>query len=80
MDKNSFLGPTGNFPDGKLDSSDEGEIRFTVFIRDLNNIVIDFGDTPLSWISLHPSLALQLSEILQNKANYCLDAINSKAN
>lgn len=44
------LGSTGNFPDGKLDSSDEGELKIAMGIFD-NTLIIDFGK-PTSWIGL----------------------------
>ena len=44
------LGSTGNFPNGKIDSSDEGELKIAMGIYE-NTLIIDFGG-PTSWIGL----------------------------
>ena len=44
------LGATGNFPDGKIDPNDEGEIRFAMTISD-GKLIINFGK-PIVWVGL----------------------------
>ena len=43
-----ILGATGEFPRGKLNPDDEGEIRLAITHR-RNDIIIDFGK-PVHWI------------------------------
>lgn len=61
------VGATGNFPEGKLDETDEGEIGFGIATYN-NEIIISFGEKPISWIGLTKEQALGLAEYLHNKA------------
>lgn len=58
------LGATGEFPDGRLGSNDEGEIRFGV-AADKGQVVLNFGK-PVAWIASPPeyvrALAMSLLE------------------
>lgn len=69
------LGPTGRFPKGKLDSTDEGELRFAVAHRD-GKVIVDFG-SPVVWIGLDASDARQLAEILLRHAALAEGGIES---
>jgi hypothetical protein len=60
------IGSTSKFPQGKLKSDDEGELRMAIFEKE-GNIVIDFGKD-LSWIGFGKKEAIELGELLINKA------------
>jgi hypothetical protein len=67
------VGPTGKFPDGKINDNDDGELRFSVGIdRQAKNVVIDFG-IPIKWLALPKKTTLELSKLLADKANYLED-------
>jgi hypothetical protein len=61
------LGPTGEYPDGKLHSSDEGELTMAVGIVN-DRIVLELG-TSVKWVGLAPSDARALADLLLEKAN-----------
>lgn len=68
MKKPLKLGATGRFPEGKLNSDDEGELRFEVAFDPLNGIVrIDFGK-PVTWLGLSPETAIAFAELLLKAA------------
>jgi FKBP-type peptidyl-prolyl cis-trans isomerase 2 len=56
------LGPTGQFPHGKLTEHDEGEIAFAVLVKD-GKVVIDFNH-PVHWLGMTPEQAIKLGELL----------------
>ena len=60
------LGPTGDFPEGKLNANDEGEIQIAVGHSD-GNVVIDFGK-PVAWIGVGPDQADQLADVIRTHA------------
>jgi|GEM_PF-1990436 len=60
------IGPTGNFPQGKLTAKDEGEYKFMVAtIKD--KVVINFGRS-IAWIAMNRNEALDLARILKKRA------------
>ncbi len=59
------LGPTGRFPQGKLNEKDQGELRLAVGTKD-GHVIIDFG-TPLSWVALSKEEVIGFIEVLQRK-------------
>ena len=61
------VGPTGQFPRGKLTEQDRGEIGIRVAAVN-GTVVIDFGK-PTSWIGFPPSDARKLAESLVKFAN-----------
>lgn len=64
-----MIGATGNFPDGKVDPSDEGELIFRISIQ--NGLVqFDFGK-PVAWLSMAPADARQVASRLVELANEC---------
>lgn len=66
--KDFKLGATGNFPRGKADAHDEGEIRLAMAADRANGIVrIDFG-TPVAWIGLPVKEAREFAALLLKKA------------
>ncbi len=51
-------GPTGEFPDGKINFDDEGEIVIACGSYE-GNVVIEFG-SPIKWIVMSPDQAREL--------------------
>lgn len=60
------LGATGNFPQGKLTPTDEGEIKLAVGIKD-KKVILDFG-TSVTWIGFSAEQALDLANSLIERA------------
>jgi hypothetical protein len=61
------FGPTGQFPEGKLTSNDEGQIAFGVAIYH-GKVIVNFG-TPIASLGLSPQEARQLALVLRQRAN-----------
>jgi hypothetical protein len=60
------VGPTGKFPRGKLNSTDEGEL--VVAVSSMKDMVrIDFG-TPVAWVCLPPDQAIEFASAVVAKA------------
>lgn len=64
--RKSAMGSTGNFPEGKLIPSDEGEIIFGIGAKD-GKVVLEFA-TPVVWFGMQPEQAVSLAESLLEKA------------
>lgn len=60
------LGATGLFPQGKLQSDDEGEIRLAVGQKD-GKVVIDFGK-PVAWLGFDAEQAESIADLLRRHA------------
>ena len=60
------LGATGEFPEGKLTDSDEGEIKLAVGASQ-GKVVIDFG-TQVTWIGFTPKQARELAESIRKQS------------
>ena len=60
------FGPTGEFPEGRLNKSDEGAIKIGVGVRD-GQVFIEFG-SPVRWLAFGPDMAEQLAASLLLKA------------
>ena len=60
------VGPTGQFPDGKMSKHDEGEIAFAVGHPN-GKVVIDFG-SPVAWVGMEPQQAVALAQTLLSHA------------
>lgn len=66
LKKKLNLGATGSFPEGKLDASDEGELRLAV--SSSNGLVrIDFGK-PTAWVAFPANQAKELAALLMQHA------------
>lgn len=65
--KNLKLGPTGQFPRGKIHDSDEGETRIAVGHKE-GNVILDFGK-PVVWLGFPPAQALELARTIQQHAH-----------
>jgi hypothetical protein len=58
------FGATGEFPQGKLDDTDEGALRMGVAYDRLNGVVrVQFGK-PVAWLGLPPPEARRLAQML----------------
>jgi len=62
------FGPTGKFPDGKLDPSDEGELAIGIATDKKNGVIrIHFGK-PIAWFALKKDEAMRLSKWIAERA------------
>lgn len=61
------VGPTGEYPQGKLDSEDKGAINIAVGIRE-GKVCMTFG-TPVEWIGFGATEALELANVLRKRAD-----------
>lgn len=62
-------GPTGKFPDGKLDETNEGELEVHMAADlDQNVVLINFGK-PIAWLGLPRGMALSMAESLREHAD-----------
>ena len=62
------LGATGNFPDGKIHESDEGELAMAIATDPKKKVVIvEFGKA-VKWMGLDKSSALEFGRLLIKKA------------
>lgn len=62
------LGATNNYPLGKMNEEDEGEIRIAIAADHQNDkVLINFGK-PISWIGLTAEQAIDISDNLRDKA------------
>lgn len=59
---NNTLGPTGKFPQGKLNAQDDGELQLGV-ANDGRKVILSFG-VPVKWIGLDPQGAADLASAL----------------
>jgi hypothetical protein len=57
-----FIGPMGEFPDGKL-NSDDGELNVGIG-RSGNNVYIEFG-TMVRWVAFPPEIAENIAGSLR---------------
>lgn len=62
------FGATGEFPQGKLNDSDEGALRLGIAYDKLDGIVrIEFGK-PVAWLGLPPPQAIEFAKAILKKA------------
>jgi hypothetical protein len=67
VNENSF-GATGEFPNGKLDESDQGALQFGIAADYENKVVIlNFG-TPVAWMGIPPDTARLIATSLLRSA------------
>lgn len=62
------LGATGRFPHGKLNPHDKGELLGSVVIEG-KQVRLNFGNVPVTWVSLPPDTARHLAMLLLDKAD-----------
>lgn len=63
------LGATGEFPRGKFNKDDQGELAIAVYVKD-KTIIIEFGKE-ISWIGMGADMADRLAETIKQKVNLC---------
>jgi len=61
------IGPTGQFPDGKIRPDDGGELQVGITVQD-GNVIIGFG-TFISWVAIDKEKALAFAELIIQNAN-----------
>jgi hypothetical protein len=61
------FGPTGDFPLGKLNDTDEGGLAFRVR-HEKNRVILDFGKST-RWLGLDKATALELANRIRTRAN-----------
>ncbi len=66
LSKQLGLGPTGHHPEGKLNDSDNGELKLAVTVNN-GRVMLIFG-TPVTWLILPPQQARDLAAILLKQA------------
>ncbi len=59
-------GPTGKFPDGKLNENDKGELTLTIGQKN-GKVIVDFGIS-VAWIGFTPDQAFSIALALAEKA------------
>lgn len=68
--KDFRLGPTKQFPRGKIHQSDEGGIQISVGHNE-GNVILQFGK-PIAWLGFPPEQALELARTIQQHAHAAL--------
>lgn len=61
------LGATGNYPQGMLTNTDEGELKMGI-AHTSEKVIINFG-TPVEWIGFDPEQAREIARLLIEHAN-----------
>jgi len=56
------IGPTGRFPEGKINEHDEGELRIGI-PTDGEKVVVSFG-VPVLWLAMTGDQAIELGDAL----------------
>ena len=65
---NKQPGPTGEFPNGRLNNYDDGELAIGVTADKENNVLIIDFNKEIGWLGLKPEEAYDLSRLLFQKA------------
>lgn len=60
------VGPTGEFPDGKMRDDDDGELRIAIGTH-RGNVVFELG-AGTKWFACDPATARQIAATIFNKA------------
>lgn len=59
-----MAGPTGEFPEGKINDSDEGELEIAAYIdTKASAIIMNFG-TRIEWFGMGPDMARSMANHL----------------
>ena len=64
---NEELGPTNEFPQGKLNDTDEGELKLAIG-EEGGKVIIHFGTT-VSWLALDKEKAYEFAELIKKRAD-----------
>lgn len=62
----TVLGATGEYPDGKINQQDKGEIAVGIAVHE-GKLIMDFGAEPVHWGGLTKKEAIELVKHLNNK-------------
>jgi hypothetical protein len=65
-DNEKVLGPTGKFPDGKMNEHDEGEIQIGITCSG-NKVIMAFGK-PMAWLGFNKKDAVNIANALLKRA------------
>jgi hypothetical protein len=60
------IGPTGDYPLGKLNPDDEGGLRIGITNKD-GAVIINFG-TPVAWFGMPQDQAINFARLIMKKA------------
>ena|SRR5581483_6917255 len=66
LDTSGFRGALGDYPEGKVSTTDEGAIQFAIGVKD-GKVILDFG-TPVAWIGMNPQQAADLASTILKRA------------
>lgn len=61
------LGPTGDYPHGRLNADDKGGVRMGVAHDDEGNVHINFG-TEVKWVAMPPDTAIDFAKTILRHA------------
>lgn len=61
------LGPTGEYPHGKISADDSGALKVGVAADSAGNVHVNFG-TRISWFAMPPAEAIELAKLIMTKA------------
>jgi hypothetical protein len=64
-----LIGATGEFPEGKLNKSDDGAIQFMISHTN-EKVILDFR-TPVKWLGMNPKDAVAMAQSLITHARRC---------
>ena len=67
--KDFKLGPTGEYPQGKVDAQDDGELRLAIAADHRHGIVRVVFGTPTTWLGLPSREARSFAAMLIEKAD-----------
>jgi hypothetical protein len=70
------LGPTGKFPNGKLNHEDCGEQQMGI-THEKGQVVVAFG-TPTEWIAMPPEIARDLAQALNKHADKAEEEVRTE--
>lgn len=62
------IGPTGQFPRGRLNDSDQGELAISIGTEQ-GVVVMNFG-TPTAWVGFPPAQARDIAAMLVKHADH----------
>ena len=65
-DPNLPLGPSGDYPQGKLGPDDEGGLNVQITDKD-GAVVLAFG-APVTWIGMPPAQAIEFAKLIMYRA------------
>lgn len=57
------LGPTGDYPHGKLNPEDEGGLQMAITHDSKGNVRIDFG-VPVAWLAFPSDMAITFANLV----------------